>query len=88
VERRPFWEKPIELAEIIDVGLRSQYITSYFAAALMVQARNGLIANISFHGSMSYFHGRASGAQKPGIDKMTADMAVDLPPLNVAAVSI
>lgn len=84
----PFWEKSIGLAEIIDVGLRSQYIASYFAAPLMTKQKKGLIVNISFYGSVSYFHGPAYGAQKAGIDKMTADMAVDLRPYGVAAISI
>jgi NAD(P)-dependent dehydrogenase (short-subunit alcohol dehydrogenase family) len=83
-----FWEKSIRLAEIIDVGLRSQYMASYYAAPMMVAQRSGMIANISFHGAVCYFHGPAYGAQKAGIDKMTWNMALDLKPHGVAAVSI
>lgn len=84
----PFWEKSIGLAELINVGLRSQYVASYYAAPLMVRQRRGLIASISFYGAVCYFHGPAYGAQKAGVDKMMADMAVDLRPYNVAAVSV
>jgi len=84
----PFWEKPLKLADMIDVGLRSHYVASYYAAPLMVEARRGLIANISFYGAVSYFHGAAYGAAKAGTDKMTRDMAVDLAPYGVSAVSI
>lgn len=84
----PFWEKSLKLADMIDVGLRSHYVASYYAAPLMVEARRGLIANISFYGAVSYFHGAAYGAAKAGTDKMTRDMAVDLRPYGVAAVSI
>lgn len=84
----PFWEKPVKLAEMIDVGLRSHYIASYYAAPLMVETGKGLIANISFYGAVSYFHGPAYGAAKGGTDKMTRDMAVDLAPYGVSAVSI
>src|SRR3546814_18581892 len=73
---------------MIDVGLRSNYVASYYAAPLMVAAKSGLIASISFYGAVSYFHGAAYGAAKAGTDKMTQDMAIDLAPHGVAAVSI
>jgi NAD(P)-dependent dehydrogenase (short-subunit alcohol dehydrogenase family) len=83
----PFWEKPLRLAEMIDVGLRSNYVAAFYAAPMMVAAGKGLIASISFYGAVSYFHGAAYGAAKAGTDKMMADMAVDLAPHGVAAVS-
>jgi NAD(P)-dependent dehydrogenase (short-subunit alcohol dehydrogenase family) len=83
-----FWEKPLELADILDVGLRSAYVASYFAAPLMVRARRGLIAFVSSFGSSCYMHGPAYGAQKAGVDKFAADMAVDLAPYGVATVSL
>lgn len=88
VKPGPFWEKPIAFAELINVGLRSQYVASYYAAPIMVRQRHGLIVSISFYGAVCYFHGPAYGAQKAGVDKMMADMAVDLRPYNVAAVSV
>src|SRR3546814_8929849 len=54
----------------------------------MVAAKSGLFASISFYGAVSYFHGAAYGAAKAGTDKMTQDMAIDLAPHGVAAVSI
>jgi NAD(P)-dependent dehydrogenase (short-subunit alcohol dehydrogenase family) len=83
-----FWEKPLNLSDMIDVGLRSNYVAAYHAAPMMVEAKRGLIASISFYGSVSYFHGAAYGAAKAGTDKMMRDMAVDLAPHNVAAVAI
>lgn len=83
-----FWEKPLNLVDMIDVGLRSNYVAAYHAAPMMVSAKSGLIASISFYGAVSYFHGAAYGAAKAGTDKMTQDMAVDLAPHRVAAVSI
>ena len=83
-----FWEKPLSLADMIDVGLRSNYVAAWHAAQLMVPAGRGLIASISFYGAVSYFHGAAYGAAKAGTDKMMRDMAVDLAPHGVAAVSI
>jgi NAD(P)-dependent dehydrogenase (short-subunit alcohol dehydrogenase family) len=83
----PFWEKPLELGDMIEVPLHASYIMSYFAAPLMIQQRRGLIVNISFYGAATYFHGPAYGATKAGTDKMSFDMAVDLRPHGVAAVS-
>jgi len=83
-----FWEKPLKLVDMIDVGLRSSYVASWHAAPMMVAAGRGLIASISFYGAVSYFHGAAYGAAKAGTDKMMQDMAVDLAPHGVAAVSI
>lgn len=83
-----FWEKPLRLADMIEVGLRSNYVAAWHAAPLMVAAGKGLIASISFYGAVSYFHGAAYGAAKAGTDKMMADMAVDLAPHGVAAVSL
>ncbi len=83
-----FWEKSLELMDILDVGLRSQYVASYYAAPMMVSRKRGLIAFTSSPGSVCYVHGPAYGAQKAGVDKFAADMAVDLRDYNVAAISI
>jgi NAD(P)-dependent dehydrogenase (short-subunit alcohol dehydrogenase family) len=83
-----FWEKDVALADILDIGLRCHYIASYYAAPLMVKQRRGLIAFTSSFGGVCYMHGPAYGAQKAGVDKFAADMAVDLKDYNVAAVSI
>lgn len=83
-----FWEKPLKLVDMIEIGLRSAYVASWHAAPLLVEARKGLIASISFYGAVSYFHGAAYGATKAGTDKMTADMAEDLAQYGVAAISL
>jgi NAD(P)-dependent dehydrogenase (short-subunit alcohol dehydrogenase family) len=84
----PFWEKPLELADIIDVGLRCHYVAAWHAARMMAPRGSGLIAATSSFGGVCYMHGPAYGAQKAGIDKMTADMAVDFQGTGLAAVSI
>lgn len=84
----PFWEKSLALGDMIEAGLHTNYIMSYFAAPLMVERRQGLIANISFYGAATYFHGPAYGAAKAGTDKLSFDMALDLRAHNVASVSL
>jgi len=88
IEKGGFWTKPLELVDILDVGLRSGYVASWYAAPLMVKAKNGLIAFTSSFGASCYMHGPGYGAQKVGVDKFAKDMAVDLRPHNVAAVSV
>lgn len=88
IEKGGFWTKPLELVDILDVGLRSGYVASWYAAPLMVKAKNGLIAFTSSFGASCYMHGPGYGAQKVGVDKFAKDMAVDLRPYNVAAVSV
>ncbi len=85
---KPFWEKPIGLGDVLDVGLRSAYVASWHAAPLLLRRPRGLIAFTSSPGSVCYMHGPAYGAQKAGIDKMAADMAVDFRGTSVACVSI
>ena len=88
INKGGFWEKPLSLVDILDVGLRSGYVASWYAAPLMVKQRNGLIAFTSSFGSSCYMHGPGYGAQKVGVDKFAKDMAVDLRAHNVAAVSV
>jgi NAD(P)-dependent dehydrogenase (short-subunit alcohol dehydrogenase family) len=83
-----FWERPLEAADLINVGLRSHYVAGYYAAPLLIANGKGLIVNTGHYGAVCYYHGPAYGAQKAGADKMAADMAKELRPYNVAAVSI
>lgn len=82
-----FWEKSLDLADMITIGLRSSYVAAYHAAPLMIEAGRGLIVSISFYGAVGYFHGPAYGAAKAGTDKMAFDMNVDLAPHGVSSVS-
>ncbi|CAA0087729.1 Cyclopentanol dehydrogenase [Halioglobus japonicus] len=84
----PFWEKPLALTEIWDVGMRSHYSAAWHAAPLLVTNGEGLIVNTSSFGGRIYMHGPAYGAGKAAVDKMAHDMAVDFRPFNVAVVSI
>jgi NAD(P)-dependent dehydrogenase (short-subunit alcohol dehydrogenase family) len=85
--RRPFWEKRLEQQMVLDVGLRSTYVSSYFAAPLLINGGR-LVVNTSSFGGTCYMHGPAYGAVKAGVDKMAHDMAEDFRPFGVAAVSL
>jgi NAD(P)-dependent dehydrogenase (short-subunit alcohol dehydrogenase family) len=86
--KAPFWEKRLDLVDILDVGLRSHYTASYFAAPLLINSGAGLVTITSSPGSMCYMHGPAYGAGKAGADKLAHDMAHDFEPFDVAVVSI
>jgi NAD(P)-dependent dehydrogenase (short-subunit alcohol dehydrogenase family) len=85
-----FWEKPLEIGNMINVGVRSGFAASWFVAPTMVKQGSGLIVFTSAPGSVYYCLGPAYGAHKAGLDKMAFDMAVDFKDagVNVAAISI
>jgi NAD(P)-dependent dehydrogenase (short-subunit alcohol dehydrogenase family) len=88
IEKKPFWEKELDAAKILDVGLRSAYVASWHAAKIMVGQGSGVIAFGSSFGGSCYMHGPAYGAQKAGIDKFAHDMEHDLRGTGVTSVSI
>ncbi|MEY4238005.1 MAG: hypothetical protein RL339_606 [Pseudomonadota bacterium] len=88
IEKAPFWEKELDAAKILDVGLRSAYVASWHAARMMVKQGSGVIAFGSSFGGSCYMHGPAYGAQKAGVDKFAHDMEHDLRGTGVIAVSI
>jgi NAD(P)-dependent dehydrogenase (short-subunit alcohol dehydrogenase family) len=83
-----FWEKPLEVVDMLDVGLRSSYVASYFAAPQLVEQRSGLVVFTSSPGAVHYCLGPAYGAHKAGMDKFAADMALEFQDYNVAALSV
>lgn len=83
-----FWQKPLEIVDMLDVGLRSSYVASWLAAPIMVAQGRGLILFTSASGAVHYVYGPAYGAHKAGMDKFAADMGVDFAETGVAAVSV
>ncbi len=85
-----FWERPLKLADMIDVGIRSSYVASWFAAPVMVSQNSGLIVFTSSSGAAHYVLGPSYGAHKAALDKMAFDMGMEFgfAEKNVAAVSI
>ncbi|MGK7963116.1 SDR family NAD(P)-dependent oxidoreductase [Crocosphaera sp.] len=86
---KPFWKHDPSLWDAINnVGLRSHYVTSMFAARLMSQRQQGLICTISSWGGLSYIFGAAYGAGKAACDRLAADMAVELKANNIMSLSL
>ncbi|MEW9857088.1 SDR family NAD(P)-dependent oxidoreductase [Novosphingobium sp. M1R2S20] len=85
-----FWEKPLKLTDVIDVGIRSGYVASWHAARAMVKQNHGLIVFTSASGAAHYSMGPTYGAHKAAMDKMAHDFAVDFrnAGVDVASLSI
>jgi len=88
-ELHPFWEMPVKFWDSFHrVGLRSHYVASAFAAPLMIETGGALIVCISSAGAIQYADNVAYGVGKAALDKLAADMAVELRPHNVASISV
>jgi NAD(P)-dependent dehydrogenase (short-subunit alcohol dehydrogenase family) len=86
-EAGPFWKKPFNFVKLLDVGLRSYYTTTWYAAPMLTK-QGGVIFNSSSPGAKAYVHGPAYGAAKAGVDKMSHDMAHDFKPFDVTVISV
>lgn len=86
---RPFWEQPLwRWDAMFQAGVRAHYHSSQLAARPMIANRSGLIVNISFWAAQKHIGNVAYGVAKAATDKMTADMATELKPHEVAVVSL
>ncbi len=88
LEPSGFWEKPLSNLEMWDVGVRSNYVAAWHAARMMVPGRSGLIVAISGFAATTYTYGVVFGTSKSAVGRMTRDMAVELAPHGVAAVTL
>jgi dehydrogenase/reductase SDR family protein 1 len=82
-----FWDHPIQIwDDQVGIGLRAHYVASWHAAKLLFAApRGAAILNVSSPGGQSYHFSSSYGAGKAGLDRLTADMAIELEPKGVAA---
>lgn len=85
-----FWEKSLDVATMLDVGARSGFVASWYAAPHMVKQDKALVVFTSSPGSMHYCMGPSYGGHKAAVDKMAFDIGVDFADagVNVASTSI
>jgi NAD(P)-dependent dehydrogenase (short-subunit alcohol dehydrogenase family) len=85
----PFWEQPLwRWDAMMGAGVYAAFLASRRAARLMVPARGGLIVGISHWAAQKRLGNTIYGVSKAATDKLIADMAVELTPHGVTAVSI
>ncbi|WP_417621260.1 SDR family NAD(P)-dependent oxidoreductase [Parasphingorhabdus sp.] len=83
-----FWEKPLSNWQMVDVGVRSNFVAAWHAAKIMVPQGSGLIVAISGYVGVTYTYGTIFGTCKSAVDRMARDMAVELKPHGVSSVSL
>jgi NAD(P)-dependent dehydrogenase (short-subunit alcohol dehydrogenase family) len=88
LEPKGFWEKPLSNLEMWDVGVKSNYVTAWHAAQIMVPQKSGLIVAISGFAAVTYTYGVIFGTSKSAVDRMARDMAIELEPHNVASLTM
>lgn len=85
-----FWDHPISIwDDQVGIGLRSHYVASWHAAPLLFEAGpGGVIVNVSSPGGQSYHFSSSYGAGKAGLDRLTADMGIELEPKGIATIAL
>jgi len=84
-----FWEQPVASWDaMFDVGVRSAFICSQYAARIMVPQRRGLIVNISYWAAQRYFANVPYGVAKCAVNRLTSDCALELREHDVAVVTL
>ena len=86
---KPFWERPLSVFDAsLNIGLRSSHVMSALVAPLMVKNKAGLMVQVSSSGGVRYLFDVGYGVGKAGLDRLTTDMAAELKPYNVHAVTL
>ncbi|MEO0947056.1 MAG: SDR family NAD(P)-dependent oxidoreductase [Cyanobacteria bacterium J06641_5] len=84
-----FWEAEPKLWDAChNVGLRSHYVASVYAARLMVERGEGAIFTISSWGGLRPIFGAAYGAGKAAADRLAAELAAELKSQGISAHAI
>jgi NAD(P)-dependent dehydrogenase (short-subunit alcohol dehydrogenase family) len=87
-EQGPFWVKPLSHWNMVDVGVRSNFVAARHAARMMVPQKSGLIVAISGYAAVTYTYSVVFGMCKTAVDRMARDMAIELEPYNIASLSL
>ena len=86
---KTFWElEPSFWDAANNVGLRSHYVASIYAARMMTKRKEGIIFTISSWGGMSYIFSVPYGVGKSACDRLAADMAKELKKYHVTSLAI
>ncbi len=85
-----FWDHPVSIwDDQVGIGLRAHYVASWHAAPLLFAAGpGGAIINVSSPGGQSYHFSSSYGAGKAGLDRLGADMAIELEPKGIACCTV
>jgi dehydrogenase/reductase SDR family protein 1 len=88
-EGTAFWESPVTDWDAQNaVGVRSHFLTGYFAAPQMVKQRRGLIVNISSAGAIDEYYNIGFRVAHAANSRLSKAMAFDLKDRGVAVVAL
>ena len=79
-----FWQIPVALwDDLVDVGVRSHFVATKYAAPTMIEQRSGLVINVSSHAAGGGKSAKSMqivpySVGKAALHRLTADMAVEL----------
>ncbi len=88
LEPKGFWEKPLSNWEMMDVGVKSNFVASWHAAQIMVPQKSGLMINISGYAALTYTYGVLFGTSKTAVGRMNRDMGIELKPHGVSSIAL
>jgi dehydrogenase/reductase SDR family protein 1 len=82
-----YWDHPVQIwDDQVGIGLRAHYVASWHAAEWMFKSDSARMLNVSSPGGQGYIYSSSYGAGKAGLDRLTADMAIELEPKGIPAV--
>lgn len=85
----PVWLQPMwRWDAMVDVGVRSAWCATRIASKAMAEKKAGLIVNVSFWAAQKFMGNVAYGVAKAAMDKLTADLAVQLKEHGISVVSL
>jgi len=80
----PFYEKPLAMQALLDVGLRSHYVASWHAARRMVPRRHGTVINVASQAGLVALPGESVYCMtKAAMIHMTRCLAVEWAPHQI-----
>lgn len=88
LDPKGFWDKPLSNLAMMDVGVTGAFVAAWHAARIMVPQGSGLIVGISGYAAVTYTYGVLFGLSKTALGRMTRDMAIELKPHGVSAITL
>ncbi len=85
----PFWEQPLGLWDAMHrIGVRSAYVTTAYAAPLLIAGGAGLVVSVSSFAGQVHVPPVPYSVAHGAIDRLAAEMAEDLRPHGTTSVSL
>jgi NAD(P)-dependent dehydrogenase (short-subunit alcohol dehydrogenase family) len=85
----PVWEQPLwRWEKMFTAGVRAHYVSTHFAAPLMLSQRQGLIITTSFYDRGKFLNSVLYDLAKTAKNRLAYSLALELRPYNIASVAL